>query len=583
MIVPMRKITLLVQTKDVDSTLKALGRAGVLHIEHQKAPHNDDIATLEEKLNHVSRAIELLPDPGKEKQDCAEVEKSVSDILRIAEEKEISLENLKKINRNIHAWEDWGDFDPEIVDDLKDRGIWVRLCKINKKELDGFPESVITEVLFKKGAIFYCAVISREEVELPFKVLSLPDIGLQETRGLKIKEEERLKALDERLWELAVFKGALEAYSKKLESLVDFNRAMAGAGSHERISYLVGYCPLSSSGMLQKLAEKEKWGIVIEEPMESDKVPTLIKNPRWVEIIKPVFSMIKTIPGYKELDISFWFLLFFSVFFGMLVGDAGYGILFLLLNLIAHIRLGKSARDKSIFFLIYVLSVSTIIWGLFTGTFFGQAYLQGKLPALLPYLTDNSNVQDLCFLIGAIHLSIAHAWRFIRKVPSLKALAEAGWIAMLWAAYFIAKALILGEGFSQYGKWFLISGASLIILFTEPRKNIFKAIGSGMGSFLLHAMNSFTDVVSYIRLFAVGAASVAVADAFNNIAATMGYGGFISGLMTALILLFGHTLNILLGAMAVLVHGMRLNLLEFSSHLDMEWSGVEYKPFTDKI
>ncbi|MBU4148777.1 MAG: hypothetical protein KKB52_00330 [Candidatus Omnitrophica bacterium] len=578
----MKKITVLVQSKDMDPALKTMGARGVLHIEHQNAPHSDDIAVLEEKLNHVSRAIEILPDLEKEKHVPAEPEKIVSEILHIAEKKEISLENMKKINRDIDAWKEWGDFDPEVMDDLKDKGIWVRLCKISKNELDGLPENVITEVLLKKRKIFYCAVISREEVNLPFKSLSLPDIGLQEMHGLKMREEEGLKTLGKRLKDLAVFKKALNTYRNELESLVNFNRAMAGAGRHESISYLVGYCPSSRADMLQKLAEKEKWGIVIEEPAESDKVPTLIKNPRWVEIIKPVFSMIKTIPGYKELDISFWFLLFFSVFFGMLVGDAGYGILFLLLNLIAHIRLGKSVRDKSIFFLTYVLSVSTIIWGFFTGTFFGQAYLQGKLPALLPYLTDNSNVQNLCFLIGAIHLSIAHAWRFIRKAPSLKAFAEAGWIAMLWAAYFIAKALILGGGFSRYGKWFLISGASLIILFTEPRKNIFKAIGLGIGSFLLHAMNSFTDVVSYIRLFAVGAASVAVADAFNNIAMTMGYGSFISGLMTALILLLGHTLNILLGAMAVLVHGMRLNLLEFSSHLDMEWSGVEYKPFSSE-
>ena len=98
----------------------------------------------------------------------------------------------------------------------------------------------------------------------------------------------------------------------------------------------------------------------------------------------------------------------------------------------------------------------------------------------------------------------------------------------------------------------------------------------------MHIVNSFTDVVSYIRLFAVGAATVAVADAFNQMASGVGGNSIVAGFAAALILLFGHTLNILLGAMAILVHGVRLNVLEFSSHLNMEWSGMEYSPFKNR-
>jgi len=150
---------------------------------------------------------------------------------------------------------------------------------------------------------------------------------------------------------------------------------------------------------------------------------------------------------------------------------------------------------------------------------------------------------------------------------------------MLWLAYFIAKTLILGQSFPQAAKWLLIIGPGLIILCTNPSRNIFKTVSQGLGGFLIHVVSSFTDVVSYIRLFAVGAATVAVADAFNQMASGIGHGNLLAGLLTAVVLLFGHTLNILLCAMAVLVHGVRLNVLEFSSHLNMEWSGVEYTPF----
>ena len=93
--------------------------------------------------------------------------------------------------------------------------------------------------------------------------------------------------------------------------------------------------------------------------------------------------------------------------------------------------------------------------------------------------------------------------------------------------------------------------------------------------------NSFTDIVSYIRLFAVGLATVAVADAFNKMAMDIGYNSILTGTATSLILLLGHGLNIILGAMSILVHGVRLNVLEFCSHLDINWSGFSYKPLEE--
>ena len=110
--------------------------------------------------------------------------------------------------------------------------------------------------------------------------------------------------------------------------MIEFKKAAEGRGDFEKLSYLRGYCPLDKVNSLEKIAESEKWGLIVEDPSEQDNVPTLIRNPRWIEIIRPVFKMIGTIPGYKEVDISLWFLLFFSIFFGMLVGDAGYGLIF---------------------------------------------------------------------------------------------------------------------------------------------------------------------------------------------------------------------------------------------------------------
>lgn len=582
MIVKMKKVIVLVQSKDVEPTLNALGKAGALHIEHQNVPLSENVTGLEEKYNSLSKAIEVLPDVEAQKRMAGNTEDLFHEILHLIDEREVVIEDLRNTGKDIEKWEEWEDFDPELIDDLKDNGLLVRLCKITKKEIREIPEGVILEKLFKKGSIFYCALISRQDIPLAFEALSLPEESLEEMFLAQKNQEERLKEIDDRLSEISEYKKELISYGRHLASLIEFNKARTGMGSFEKLSYLKGYTPLYNVDFLEKLAHKEKWGILIEEPGAEDDVPTLIKNPGWVEIIKPMFDIIKTIPGYREVDISFWFLLFFSIFFGMLVGDAGYGIVFFLANLFCHIKFGRKIKDRSIFFLMYVLSICAAAWGILTGTFFGQSWLTQKVSPLLPFLRDNANVQALCFFLGAFHLSIAHAWRFMRKMPSLKAFSEAGWICVLWAAYFLARSLILGKVFPPAGKELFIIGTVLIILCTNPTRNIFKTVGFGIGDFLLHVVNTFTDLVSYIRLFAVGAATVAVADAFNQMALGIGWGSALAGFLTAFVLLFGHTLNILLGAMAVLVHGVRLNVLEFSSHLNMEWSGIEYSPFKGK-
>jgi len=243
---------------------------------------------------------------------------------------------------------------------------------------------------------------------------------------------------------------------------------------------------------------------------------------------------------------------------------------------------GRRERGVAPFYLFYILSSSAIIWGLLTASFFGQEWLlERSLKPLLPALGDDKNVRTLCFFIGALHLSIAHIWRVLIQFPSPVALTDVGWISILWGAFFLAKVLILGAQMPVFGPWLIISGMALVVLFSNPRKNILKGISAGLGTLLLNVINNFTDVVSYIRLFAVGLAGVAVADAFNKMASGVGFKGIIPGLLSSFILLAGHGLNVLLGPMSVLVHGVRLNVLEFCTHLDIKWSGFPYKPLKE--
>ena len=582
MIVSMKKITLIMQSKDAQGALSSLRDLGIVHIEHENIPTSEDINQLKDNILSLSQSILALADVGNQKTLKHNQPQFSRDILNLLEEKELLKEDIRKRQKDIDLWQEWGDFDPAFIETLKNKNLLVRLAKITKKSKREIPEDVIAEVLFKKRGFLYCALISQDNKDLSFKTLAPPKISLSSMLKEQQTDIEKIKDIEDKLIDYAKYKEALLNYKEHLKSTLQFQEVLDGSGKFQVLSYLKGYVPSEIVGLIEKRAEQEKWGIIIEAPQADDNVPTLIRNPRWVETIKPVFDMIKALPGYKEVDISLWFLLFFSAFFGILIGDAGYGAVIFLLNIFLHLKLKNTLKDTKIFPLMYILSGCAIIWGVFTGTFFGQAWLPKQIEPLMPFLSKSANVQALCFLIGALHLSIAHAWRGIIKFPHLKFLAEIGWICMLWGAFFLARVLILGDAFPVFAKWFLIAGAGLIIFFTNPTKNIFKSLGAGLGDFLLKGVNSFTDVVSYIRLFAVGTATVAVADAFNQMATANAGTGIFSGLVTALILIFGHSLNILLCAMAVLVHGVRLNVLEFSSHLNMEWAGVSYEPFKNR-
>jgi len=578
MIVRMKKITLITQSKDIDSVLESVRRLGLLHVEHENAPSGGNIAALKEKLNRVSEAIAVLPDIKNQAAADNKEDSLIDETMALLDEKETLIEELQILERDMETWEEWGNFNPSLIESLKSKNIWVRLCKVSVQEMKNVPETVVLEKIFQKGNIFYCAIISRKETGLPFETLALPKMGMEEMLFEEKKYEKRFIEIEKRFLEIAAYKNALRDHENNLSSLIEFSEVREGSGRFEKLSYIKGYLPADQIGIIEAVASKEKWGIVTSDPGGNDIPPTLIKNSKLVKIIKPMFDIIGIIPGYREVDISPHFLIFFSIFFGMLIGDVGYGLTYFLIALIAQKKF-KAIKNKSIFFLTYMLASFAITWGLLTGVFFGP---HPWIKPLMPYFTDNTNVQAFCFLIGVVQLSVAHIWKFLRKWPSLKALSDIGWICVLWSAYFLAKSLILNFEFPGFMKWIFIAGSGLIILFTNPVKNVFAGIGTGLGDFLLKLVNSFADIVSYIRLFAVGLAGVAIADAFNQIAANIGAASILNGFLSVFVLFAGHTLNLGLGILSILVHGVRLNVLEFSGHMDMEWSGTEYSPFKIK-
>jgi len=186
----------------------------------------------------------------------------------------------------------------------------------------------------------------------------------------------------------------------------------------------------------------------------------------------------------------------------------------------------------------------------------------------------------ICFAIGTLHLTLAHGWNLIRKINSWAALTDLGWLCSTWALFSVVLQMVL---YMKLPAWIVATqmpllgtGILLIVISLILTKSYF-----GLVTLVLDIINNFVDIISYVRLYAVGAASLAIAQAFNGMAMDIGFSG-IGSIGAALILFAGHGLNIILGAMGVMVHGIRLNTLEFSGHAGVEWAGTRFNPFSKR-
>jgi len=577
MIVAMRQVTILCLASGRQRTLEALRELGVVHLTPVRLAESKDLDQARARLVHVQRVLDVLPVQSGAAPSGLPAEAVVERIYGALNEKRDLVEDLEGYRQERRRIAPFGSFDPQQVEELRKRGLFIKLYQAGAGQPVEAPQGAVLQVLSQDKAGTCFAVLSRGEVAVPAVEVRLPELSLNELDRRIGDLEGRLAAQQALVDGHAGDRALVAGLVNDAADLVQFLEAREGMGSAAPIAYLQGYAPAESADSLRAAAARHGWGLRIDVPPPGEAVPTLIRNPVWVKPIKAVFDFIGVLPGYEEIDISSVFLFFLSIFFAMLVGDAGYGLIFLALTFWGRRKLPKAPAYP--FHLLYIMSLCTVAWGVLTGTWFGAGHLPAFLDGLsVAWLKDPKNVMFLCFLIGATHLTIAHLWIISRTWNSLKALAQVGWIGSTWTMFFMARNLVLGQPLPGWiGAMFLASVVLIVLFMTAPRD--FKNEWFNHVMLPLNLVSNFVDVVSYIRLFAVGTAGYAVASSFNKMIIGGGIEGVVAGLVAALLLFLGHTLNILLSVMGVLVHGVRLNTLEFSSHIGMAWTGLPYRPF----
>ena len=350
---------------------------------------------------------------------------------------------------------------------------------------------------------------------------------------------------------------------------------------------------------MKAMAEEKHCAWAIEDVDEEDlEIPTKLRYNKVSRLIKPIYDILDIAPGYREQDISLWFFLFFILFFAMIIGDGGYGLLFLGGTIALHVK-QKKMTDATL--LLYILSIGTIVWGAVTGTWFGMEsamkvpFLKALvIPSIATYpeyfgvssTTAQFAVMKFSLSVGIVQLVLGKVLAIKKKIAEkdLSLIAEIGWMVAVIAMYMLSLNLVIGEDINLRPVFISIGIAFVtVVLFggMTPGATFGQSVKSGLaGSFttFLDTISCFSNVMSYIRLFAVGMAGVAISQSFNNLGGGMPGPLLVVGMV---IILLGHALNVAMCILSVVVHGVRLNVLEFSGQVGIEWAGVAYDPFKE--
>jgi len=539
MIVKMKHLDLVCVAGETGETLESLRKTGAVHLDLAAAGGAGTMAAkgAAADAEKAVRAI-LKSREGKEYADSLNLQPcEVKDVLALDNAREDLLARIDSLEKEIGKYEKYGDFDPELARKL------LALLGDDLKAVADLPET------------------------LPGQSLGAMKAEAGRLRGELIGVESKLAACDEE---------SIIAQYPALADEIAFSAAKELMSNAGEIAFISGWVPVSRTEDVRKAAAENGWGVLLRDPAAGEIPPTLIEPPKMFRPVKALFDGLGISPAYTEADVSVPFMCYFSLFFAMLVGDGAYGLIFLFGTLAMRKKL-----PRSWFILLTVFSVATVAWGLLSNTWFGA-----NIPACanwptVQWLSDPSykNMMLLCFTIGASHLTVARLWNAVCKAPDSTALAELGWAGVVVMMYLVTNSIVgIFPGVPAWGMWLGIISILLVFCFSVKPSEL-KTRGAELGMLPLNIMSALGDIISYVRLFAVGLASVKVAENFNSMATGLDLPLWLKVVPMVAILVIGHGLNLAMAGLSILVHAVRLNTLEFSNHKGVSWSGYAFRPF----
>lgn len=578
MITPMKKVLVAGRASEREAVLSLLRDQGVVHVEPVHPELVVAAPTLQKQIAQTARIVEALakikPSAGATAPESPP-HRLAEQVNALMDERTRLQAELIELAKEMERVTPWGRIIREDLESLRLSGLSVDFYMCS----EGLEESIeadVRQVIAKKGGMVYLLTVSRKPIPpSPGAVrIQQPGRDVFELEAEHNRILERLQRIEESLHAMASRRSNLVAFHNELEQRKRFQEVELSLLNEGPIFILKGWVPAAEVTNIESSFDKNTLNVGIQfmDPDDEELPPTKLENPWWCRPIECLYKVLGITPGYREADISPFFLPFLTIFTAMLFADAGYGLVALMVLVLAYKPLTAKGVPKDLFQLFIVLFSGVVTYGLLTNTYFGETLIRlTPFDSMSP--SGEAFIKKLCFFLGACHITIAHLWKIRRNPIGLASLSEIGWVLFVWAMYALVNVLVLGE---PQPAWMIpLFGVSLalVLVFTSPSWNPFTAISRGLGAIALSAAAFLSDIISYIRLWAVGLAGGILAASFNELARPLPL------LFAVIILVVAHFMNIALCLVAVFAHGVRLNLLEFSNHVGMEWSGREYEPF----
>ena len=613
MVDKMMKYSFILLSGETEGFLAKLQELGVVDVTRSAKPIDEQSAAMLDSASHAKRVILKLEgiDYEKDAAKDAIVKAAASAVLDedLAEGAQKSFVELMELETALSAAEKevkarlpWGEFDKERLEYLANLGYTVRYYTVPAKKFSEewgqlYPLEVISQ---DKSNVWFVTVCPKgEEYAFPVDAVQAPAGPWTEAQA----EVDALKA------QIVEVKGRLIKYKENLPSLeATYSNALVGldmylakssteSAADNLLSVLEGFAPVDNDAQLCK--EFDDLGVLYikEDAVEEDNPPIKLKNNRYVKMFESLTGMYG-MPGYSEYDPTPVVSVFFLLFFAMCLGDAGYGLILILVGLAMKKGWVKISMFDGIGGLIATLGAATAVIGGALGTFFGMSivnlvpdgtvaksyfeFVGGNIPTPMGALPFQ---MLLALGIGVFHICLAmviKAVGYTKRFGFKENIATWGW-TLLIVGGLIVVLLGVGKLLSAAAiKWAIIAigviSALAIYIFNTPGRNPLINVGAGLWDTYNMATGILGDVLSYIRLFALGLAGGMLGAAFNDLGVMVLGDGGINWVFFLLIIIIGHVLNLLMSCLGAFVHPLRLNFVEYFKNSGYEGKGKIYNP-----
>ena len=579
MITQMKKYTFLVFHREYETFLEQLREVGVVHVTEKAAGMAED-AHLQELLAKADNARKLIAQGAPD---------------QLLQEKVALESRIAATQKEVNKMAIWGDFSAERIAQLKEAGYTLRYFTCPKKL---FQEEWGIVVAEQGATVYFVQVNNADETpevcqEQYLNEKSAADLqkDVEGLNGLLVAQNARIE-----LWAKENIP-ALENELNELQQQIDWKRVTLNTASEAdgSLKVLEGFCPIDQVAALDAMLQKQEVYYQAEDPTAEDNTPIKLRNNKFTQLFESLTGMYGW-PNYGEFDPTPILAPFFLLFFAMCMGDCGYGILLIIIGLLIANKKLNIAMFEGLGPIITVLGVGTTVVGFFLGTFMGiDLYNAEWMPQALKSVMIKGEVMGydiqmvLALCIGVFHICLAMVVKAIcytKQFGFKENIATWGWLLLIVGGLIVA---ILGLTVlpENVFKWALIAvgavSALAIYIFNTPGRNPLINIGAGLWETYNMATGILGDVLSYIRLYALGLAGGMLGAAFNNLG-LMVMGGTTEGatwqwLPFVLILVLGHVLNLAMSALGAFVHPLRLSFVEYFKNAGYEGKGTLYQPF----